>query len=170
MPPAEAPAWNAAVPPRQGARLLVDGESVPWVPFTPYSNKVEIKYLRLDPVRGEIIALVRLPAGARLPAHEHSGEVMVYTLEGRWKYLECEWIAGPGSMMFETAPTLHTPQVVGKEIHAITFNIIAGNTTFYAGDRRVLAVENWKSALQRYRTYCRQAGITPRDLTSRGTS
>jgi len=146
--------------------VLVDDESVPWVPLAPLSDKAQIKYLRLDPVRGEIIALVRLAAGARLPRHHHSGSVIVYTLEGRWKYLESDWIAGPGSMVFDSAASAHTPQVVGNGAPATTLNIIMGDVTFYSGDNEVLAIENWKSSLQRYLDYCACAGIAPRDLTA----
>src|SRR5215471_12794446 len=36
---------------------VIDGESLPWVPFTPYSDDVLLKYFKLDPVRGEFIVL-----------------------------------------------------------------------------------------------------------------
>jgi hypothetical protein len=32
---------------------LVDGESLPWVPFTPYAENVLLKYFKLDPIRGD---------------------------------------------------------------------------------------------------------------------
>jgi len=145
---------------------LVDDESVPWVPLTPISDQAEIKYLRIDPVRGEVIALIKLPAGTGLPRHHHSGNVIVYTLEGRWNYLESEWIAGPGSMVFNTAASAHTPQAIGIDVQAVTLNIIVGDVIFYTTDGQVLAIENWKTALQRYLAYCQRAGIAPRDLTA----
>ena len=34
----------------------VDADSLPWVPFTPYSDEVMLKYFKVDPVRGEEMA------------------------------------------------------------------------------------------------------------------
>ena len=82
---------------------VIDDESIPWVPFEPYNNDVLLKYFKADPIRGETITLLKAPAGAQLPKHHHSGTAIVYTIKGSWKYLEHDWIAGPGSIVFETA-------------------------------------------------------------------
>jgi quercetin dioxygenase-like cupin family protein len=145
---------------------VIDDESVPWIPFTPYADDVFLKYFKLDPVRGETIALLKAPAGKQLPRHHHSGTVIAYTLEGRWKYKEHDWIAGPGSVVFETAASSHTPQTVSEEGHVVVLNIVAGDLIFLGENDQVLAIENWKTALQRYLTYCESAGIEPRDLTA----
>jgi hypothetical protein len=76
---------------------VIDGEALPWIPFTPYAENVLLKYLKLDPIRGEMIVLMKLPADAQLPKHHHTGTVVVYTLAGQWKYKEHDWVAGPGS-------------------------------------------------------------------------
>lgn len=144
---------------------VIDDESLPWIPFDPYSDKVFVKYFRLDPVRGEMIVLMKAPATMRLPKHHHSGTVIVYTIEGRWKYVEHDWIAGPGSIVFETAAESHTPQAVGDG-QVLLLNIIIGDLIFMDEDNKVLAIENWKSALKRYQNYCGAAGIEPRDLTA----
>ena len=94
---------------------VIDGESLPWVPFTPYSDDVLLKYFKLDPIRGEIIVLMKAPKSMQLPKHHHSGTVVVYTLEGQWKYKEHDWVAGPCSVVFETAASCHTPEVVSTD-------------------------------------------------------
>jgi len=38
---------------------VVDDESVPWLPMSPQVEGVSIKYFRLDPPRGESVALLR---------------------------------------------------------------------------------------------------------------
>jgi hypothetical protein len=73
---------------------LIDGESLPWVPFAPYAENVLLKYFKLDPIRGEWIVLMKSPIDMQLPKHHHTGTVMVYTIEGKWKYKEHDWIAG----------------------------------------------------------------------------
>ena len=30
--------------------------------------------------------MMKAPAGVQLPKHHHTGTVMVYTIEGKWKY------------------------------------------------------------------------------------
>lgn len=59
----------------------LDGDDTPWVPFAPYSDEVFVKYFKIDPVRGEIVALLKMPAGAEMPRHHHTGTVIVYTVQ-----------------------------------------------------------------------------------------
>jgi hypothetical protein len=47
-------------------------------------------------------------------------------------------------------------------------NIIVGDLVFLGEDGQVLAIENWKTGLQRYLAFCEQTGIAPRDLTAFG--
>lgn len=145
---------------------VIDDESLPWIPLAPYSDHVLIKYFRLDPVRGEMIALVKAPEGTRLPRHRHSGSSIVYTIEGRWKCKEHDWIAGPGSVVFDNAASTRTPEVVGSDGPVVALNIVAGELVFLGENDEVLAIENWQTALQRYLAYCERALITPLDLTA----
>ena len=39
------------------------GSETPWVPFEPDNAQVGIKLLHVDPVRGEMLLLMRVPAG-----------------------------------------------------------------------------------------------------------
>lgn len=145
---------------------VINDESLPWVPFAPYTDQVFLKYFKLDPVRGEMIVLMKAPAGAELPKHHHSGTVIVYTVKGQWKYKEHDWVAGPGSIVFETAASSHTPQVIGTEGEIVVLNIVVGDLVFLDENDKVLAIENWKTGMQRYMAYCKEAGIEPRDLTA----
>jgi quercetin dioxygenase-like cupin family protein len=145
---------------------VIDGEELPWVPFSPYSDEVQLKYLKLDPIRGEVIVLMKAPVTMQLPRHHHSGTVMVYTLEGKWKYKEHDWVAGPGSLVFETAASKHTPEVVPGHGDILTLVSVMGDLVFLDDNDNVIALENWKTALDRYLSYCGSHGIEPRDLTA----
>lgn len=152
---------------------LNDAE-LPWVPFTPYSEHVLVKYFKLDPIRGETIALLKAPAKGEMPRHRHTGTVIVYTVRGRWKYREHEWIAEQGSIVFETAGSSHTPEAIAPrhgesgEDEIVTLNIIQGELLFVDERGQVIAAEDWKSGWQRYEAYCRAHGIEPKDLTAFG--
>jgi quercetin dioxygenase-like cupin family protein len=145
---------------------VIDDAALPWMPFLPYTDKVFLKPFKLDPVRGEMIVLLKAPSGFELPKHHHSGTVIVYTVEGRWKYKEHDWTATPGSVVFETAGTSHTPQAIDDQGQVITFNIVVGDLIFLDANDNVLAIENWKSMMQRYLAHCQTEGLTPIDLTS----
>jgi len=148
---------------------VIDGDSLPWVPFTPYADNVLLKYFKLDPIRGEVIVLMKAPIDMQLPRHHHTGTVMVYTMEGRWKYKEHDWIAGPGSVVYETAASTHTPEVVATgsgDGYVVMLVQMTGDLAFLDDKDNILALENWKTALQRYLAYCGKHGIEPKDLTA----
>jgi len=144
---------------------LIDVESLPWIPFLPYSNEVQIKLIKVDPIRGEWIVLLKTPASVQMPKHHHSGTVQVYTISGQWRYLEHDWVATPGSFVFETAGTTHTPVGVGDE-EVCALNIVQGDWNVIGPEGQVLAIENWKSMTQRYLDYCKSQNIEPIDVSS----
>lgn len=76
---------------------LVDVDALPWIPFLPYSDQIFLKLIKVNPVNGEWTTLLKLPAGTELPKHHHAGTVHVYTVAGRWRYKEHDWVAGPGA-------------------------------------------------------------------------
>jgi hypothetical protein len=111
---------------------------------------------------------MKAPLDMQLPRHHHTGTVMVYTIEGKWKYKEHDWIAGPGSIVYETAASTHTPEVVteGGGGHALMLVQMFGDLLFLDDKDNIVAQETWKTGLQRYLAYCKQHGIKPKDLTA----
>ena len=103
-----------------------------------------------------------------LPKHQHTGTVMVYTIEGQWKYKEHDWVAGPGSIVYETAASTHTFEVVaeGESGHVVTLVQVTGDLLFLDDKDNIVVQENWKTSLQRYLAYCKQHDIKPKDLTA----
>ena len=144
---------------------LIDVESLPWVPFAPYTDEAHVKLLKVNPVSGEWVTLLRAPSYLQLPKHHHSGSVMVYTISGSWRYLEHDWVATAGSFVYETAGTQHTPIGVGDE-EVCTLNIVMGDWNLIGPEGQVLAIENWKSMVDRYVNYCKSRGIEQMDVTS----
>ncbi len=144
----------------------LNAEDTPWIPYTPYAEDVLIKYFKIDPVRGETISLLKVPPGTKLATHHHTGTVIVYTVQGSWKYIEHDWVARPGSVVYETASTRHTPIAVSKDETVITLNVVSGELLYLDDAGKPVATENWRSAMNRYLEHCRQAGIEPKDLSS----
>ncbi|MEY3887060.1 MAG: hypothetical protein RL650_1152 [Pseudomonadota bacterium] len=144
---------------------LIDVEALPWMPFAPYSDDIMIKVIKVDPIRGEWTTLLKTPPYSELPMHHHSGTVMVWTVSGSWRYKEHDWVATAGSFVFETAASRHTPITVGDE-EVITLNIVQGDWNVMSPEGAVLAIENWKSMVDRYVNYCKNNGIDSVDVTS----
>ena len=144
---------------------LIDVEALPWMPFAPYSDEIMIKVIKVDPIRGEWTSLLKTPPYTELPMHHHSGTVMVWTVTGSWRYKEHDWVASAGSFVFETAASRHTPITVGDE-EVITLNIVQGDWNVLSPEGAVLAIENWKSMVNRYVNYCKNHGLETVDVTS----
>ena len=150
------------------ARYGMD-EGLPWLPLAPYADLAHAKLFAVDPVHGEVVTLLRVSPGAELPTHRCTRPVTIYTLQGRWRYREHDWVAGPGSVVIEPAGPPHTPQVLPDGTDdAILLMVGDGDLQLLDQDNRVIAVENWRTALDRYRTYCRTNDLPPRDLTTPG--
>jgi hypothetical protein len=75
-------------------------------------------------------------------------------------------VAGPGSVVFETASSEHTPEALPDGGEVVTLNIVMGELAFLDDKNQVIAIENWKTALGRYLEYCRDHGIDPEDVTA----
>jgi hypothetical protein len=150
------------------ATTCLADDATPWMPMSRQQPDIEIKYFRIDPVRGEFICLLRMQPGVSLPAHHHTGTVIVYTLQGAWKYREHAWSAGAGSLVFETAAARHTPQTLPNAGVVITFNVVSGELLFLDDEDRLLGTENWRSAARRYLKHCERHGLTPLDLSAQG--
>ena len=91
----------------------VKADSVPWVPFTPYTDEVQLKYFEIDPIHGEIVVSMRFPPGMRLPTHYHTGIVVGHTMKGAWRYIEHDWVSEAGDTVYETAAS-STPRRVSE--------------------------------------------------------
>jgi len=143
----------------------VDADSYPWIPFTPYSDRVFLKILKVEPVSGTFVTLLKAPAGMQLPKHHHCGTVMVYTVKGNWRYLEHDWVATPGSFVYETAASVHTPVAAGGDYdEIITLNIQVGDSLYMDDKNNIIAVENWKSAHARHVAFYAAKGQPAPDL------
>jgi quercetin dioxygenase-like cupin family protein len=141
----------------------IGSETLPWMPFTPLTDEVEMKYYRVDPVRAEILVSMRFPGGLTLPPHYHTGIVIAHTIKGAWRYQEHDWVSRAGDTVYETAGSSHTPESLED---TEVFFFLVGELLFFNEDKQLLWQENWKTSVERYTNYCREHGIEPQDITS----
>jgi quercetin dioxygenase-like cupin family protein len=121
-------------------RCIAD-DSLPWLPLAPYAEFVSAKLLSADAVRGAMILVLRAPPGVELPRHRTSGPTTIYTVQGRWKYREHEWVAGPGSLVIEPASACNTPQTLADGTDdAIMLLLIGSDVQLLDSDDRVISL------------------------------
>jgi 2,4'-dihydroxyacetophenone dioxygenase len=87
-----------------GSALDLDGDEREWVPQSP---TVAFRPLVLKVTQGYYINILRVRSSGVLSRHRHSEPVHAFTLRGRWRYLEHDWIATPGDYAFEPPGETH---------------------------------------------------------------
>lgn len=139
----------------------VHSEEIPWV---PQGERVWFRPLRFDLANGRWINLLKVTGGGRVNRHRHTGgQVLGYCMQGSWHYLEREWVARPGTFVYEPPGDVHT-LVVDDAEEMITLFILEGVVQYLDDDDRVIYQDDVYTKLDRYLAYCRDNGVEPVDL------
>jgi 2,4'-dihydroxyacetophenone dioxygenase len=139
----------------------IDSNDIPWVPQGPRSW---FKPLRFDLSTGKWINLLKVRPGGAVNRHRHSGgQVMAYTVQGEWRYLEREWVAKPGTFVWEPPGDIHTLVVDGEE-DMITLFILDGTIQYLDENDQITDQDDVFSKLKKYHDYCNANNISIKDL------
>jgi 2,4'-dihydroxyacetophenone dioxygenase len=139
----------------------IDSDQLPWV---PQGERVYFKPLRFDLISGRWVNLLKVVGGGKVNRHRHSGgQVLGYCIQGSWRYLEREWVARPGTFVYELPGDIHTLVVDGDE-GMMTLFLLEGVIQYLDDDDNVIAQDDVFTKLERYLTFCREQGIEPQDL------
>lgn len=139
-------------------------DDLPWLPFTPYSDDVQLKIVHLDFVKGETVMMLRAPAGARLGRHNHYGRVIAYTVQGAWRYEEHSWVSRAGDFVYEVANSAHSfASEPGEDV--IVFLLVEGVLEFLDDNGKSVGMETSHTFGARYEDHCAKTGSQPVDLT-----
>jgi len=139
----------------------IHSDELPWV---PQGERVWFKPLRFDLTRGQWINLLKITGEGRVNRHRHTGgQVLGYCLQGSWRYLERDWVARPGTLVYEPPGDIHTLVVDGAE-EMITLFILEGSVQYLDDDDNLIHQDDVFSKLERYLSFCEQEGIEPPDL------
>ena len=87
-----------------------------------------------------------MPGGEGLGVHNHHGTVIVYTVQGAWRYLEHEWTAKAGDFVDQTAGSQHTLIAEPGE-DLVAFIVIEAVLEFLDPQGQSMGLENWKTFL-----------------------
>jgi 2,4'-dihydroxyacetophenone dioxygenase len=155
---------EACRPPFSSLPLLpdraIDVEAIPWV---PQGDHIWFKPYRFDLSTGTWINL-RIARGGQINRHRHSGgAVLGYCLKGSWHYPERDWIARPGTLVYEPPGDIHTLVVLGDEEMQTLFQV-SGILQYLDDQDNVIGMDDVFTKMERYRRFCRENGIAEVDL------
>lgn len=151
-----------APPQRSREHFIVNtdlGNDRLWV---PYADGVWFQPCCFDVTAGGFSVVLKALPGARVGTHYHIGTVHGYTMRGRWRYLEHDWIATPGTYIHEPAGEAHTLVVTDDSPEpAVIFFVVNGGLIFLdkSENGTFAAYEDGFTALELTRKYYREAGL-----------
>ncbi|CAM4063919.1 2,4'-dihydroxyacetophenone dioxygenase family protein [Paenibacillus alkaliterrae] len=129
----------------------IDLDHIPWVPQT---DRVWFKPLRFDLARGSWVNLLKVKPGGIVNRHRHSGgQVLAYTIQGTWRYLERDWVAKAGTFVYEPPGDIHTLVVDGEE-EMITLFLLEGTVQYLDDEDNIMYQDDVFTKLKRYVEYC----------------
>jgi 2,4'-dihydroxyacetophenone dioxygenase len=133
----------------------VPADALPWA---QWADTIWVKILRVDESNGLYVMHARFGAGTELPRHRHFGPVSGWTLNGRWRYLEYDWVATAGDYVFEASGSTHT--LVAEEDTEVVFSIEGGLVMLGPNDE-LWMYEDHLTARERYYLALQLKGIDP---------
>ncbi|OLO37918.1 cupin [Alkalihalophilus pseudofirmus] len=135
----------------------IDIESIPWV---PHSEGVWFKPLRFDLTTGNWVHLTKMSSGAMIRRHRHTGgPVFAYPLQGEWYYLERDWVAKPGTFVYEPPGDIHTLVVDKDKGEMITLFFLGGVIQYLDDNNNVTDQDDIFLRLKKYTDYCEANNI-----------
>jgi 2,4'-dihydroxyacetophenone dioxygenase len=135
----------------------VGEDDLPWVDA---GGGIELKVLRVVRDTGIWVVRNRFQPGVQLQTHRHTGGVDGFTLSGRWRYLEYDFVNTAGSFIREPAGSVHTLTVPADNAGPTdVLFIIEGVNLNLAADGSVESVTDGPGTLEAYLYLCEAQGL-----------
>jgi hypothetical protein len=141
---------------------VINVDEIPWV---PQGERVWFKPLRFDLATGRWINLLKVQGSGRVNRHRHTGgQVIGYCTKGSWHYLERDWVARPGTLVYEPPGDIHT-LVVDEGVEEMqTLFILEGTVQYLDDSDNLIYQDDVFSKLERYTRFCEEQGIEQMEL------
>ncbi|HVW69329.1 MAG TPA: 2,4'-dihydroxyacetophenone dioxygenase family protein [Steroidobacteraceae bacterium] len=140
----------------QSGRFVGSSErESPWIPF---GEKAAIRHLAFDVRRNLFSNILWIKGPGVVGTHKHRGTVVMVCLEGSARYLEYDWVAGPGDFIYETPGLIHT--LVSDHPQGVKlFGWLQGPIEFYDEHGKLIEMLDVWWYIKHYETYCQEHGI-----------
>ena len=106
--------------------------------------------------------ILKINPGAKLNPHYHISTVYGYTIRGSWRYLEHDWVATPGTFIFEPAgeaPTLVVDADAPEPMY--TFFVLSGGLIYLdqVENGKMVGYDDGFTLLELARNHYKSVGI-----------
>ena len=130
-------------------------EASPWV---PYGANAAIRHLLFDTRHNIFSNILWIKSAGVIGTHKHRGTVVMVSLEGSARYLEYDWVAGPGAFIYETPGLVHT-LVTDHPDGVKLFGWLQGPIEFYDDKGTFVETLDVWWFINHYESYCREHGL-----------
>ena len=94
--------------------------------FVPFTETVSTRPLWISPSTNRWCDVLMATGSGLVNRHYHPHEVFAYTISGKWRYLEHDWIATSGDFVYETPGEAHTLVAFEHEDPMRVFFVVKG--------------------------------------------
>ena len=123
-------------------------DGLPWVEI---GMDIMFKYLSVNESTGAYTILTKYPPGTQIPTHRHSGTVFAYTLQGKWTYLEDDFVATAGCVICEMPNSNHTLKVFDDSPEdMILLTHQTGDLITFDDEGELMAIDDAQTHLAQY--------------------
>lgn len=134
------------------------GEDALHSPWVPFGSNAAIKHLQFDVRSNRMANILWIKEKGVVGTHFHRGTVTMVCLEGSCRYLEYDWVAGPGSFIYETPGLAHT--LVTDDPRGVKlFGQLQGSTDFYDENGHFVETLDVWWYINHYESHCREHGL-----------
>lgn len=132
-------------------------DDLPWVPFTEDQSSY-FKPLRFDLSTGAWVFLFKVKSNQVLGKHRHTGgSVIGYNIQGKWRYEGRNWMATPGTFIFEPPGDIHT--LITEDEEVVTLFILGGTLQYFNDDDEITGQDDVFTVLKKYKDFCAENNI-----------
>ncbi|RZT23442.1 2,4'-dihydroxyacetophenone dioxygenase family protein [Fictibacillus sp. BK138] len=137
--------------------IVVDTKDMPWVPFD--EKTCHFKPVRFDFTTGTWTYLFKIKPNQVLTRHRHTGgNVIGFNLKGQWRYAERDWVATPGTFIFEPPGDIHTLITEAEEV--ITLFTLGGSLQYFDEENQIVGQDDIFSVYKKYCDFYLENGLT----------
>lgn len=123
--------------------------------YHPWVGDVWLKPMRFDLRNSLWVGLLWAKGPRGLGRHRHCGPVSAYTIEGRWRHSEYDWLAQPGDFIQENPGAIHT---LSLDVDTKILLFVQGAVEFYDDDHTIVSTMDTFALLDKYIAYCDRIG------------
>lgn len=140
---------------------IFKADALPWVPFTE-NESCYFKPLRFDLSTGTWIYLFKIQSNQVLGRHRHTGGAVIgYNLQGKWRYEGRDWVATPGTFIFEPPGDIHT--LITEDEEVVALFILGGALQYFDENDEIIGQDDIYTVLKKYKDFCAQNNIEETD-------